>query len=195
MKYLLLLILIANVSFSNAQKLYVWCPEYVQAPPRSDISSLDTVKVAFFDARILNEKSKIECTSETLIESIFEQIKQVYPNIYFVKDNSLYRSKESKGTLLKIGISAYHAGFGTDISAGIGIVGGNLSTMIIPKGMWNASTIFYTEIIKNSTSNQEMISNIGSQSNIWGYKSARKALNESYIKSLQQLLFFIDGNI
>lgn len=61
--------------------------------------------------------------------------------------------------------------------------------------MWNASTTFYTEITDRKKSNKETISNIGSQDNIWGYKSARKALNESYTKSLQQLLFFIDQNI
>ncbi|KKX47963.1 hypothetical protein [Sphingobacterium sp. IITKGP-BTPF85] len=195
MKYILLLILTVNISISNAQKLYVWCPEHVEAPVRNDILRSDTVTIAFFDARILNKKSKIECNSEILTDKIFEQIKQVYPNIFFIKDNSLYRSKDSINTILKIGISAYHAGFGTDISVGIGMVGGSLSTMILPKGMWNASTTFYTEITDRKKSNKETISNIGSQDNIWGYKSARKALNESYNKSLQQLLFFIDQNI
>lgn len=195
MKYLILLIFLADISLSNAQKLYVWCPEYIEVPTRQDITDLDTITVAFFDGRILNKKSKIECSSETIITSIFEQIKKVYPNVVFVKDNSLYSTKKSSNKILKIGISAYHAGFGTDISAGIGVVGGNVSTMIFPQGMWNASTIFYTELIDKGRSSKETISNVGSQSNIWGYKSSKKALTESYIKTLQQLFFFLDQNL
>jgi len=182
------------VSVAQAQKLYVWCPNDLEMVPRMEILKSDTLKVAFFDARILNKKSKIECSSDALQNSILIEIKKAYPNAIIINDNNIYHKKQSKDNFLKIGISAYHAGFGVEVTSGIGVVSGSISPLIFPKGMWNASTILYLQLSNEGSGKEKVIEKVSSRNNTLGYKSARSALNETYLRALQDMLFFIDSN-
>jgi hypothetical protein len=199
MKSLLLTLLLFYVGYSaSAQKIYVWCPENYQIKPRVDLRKDDTIRVAFFDGRTIPPKNKIECTTEQVIQTLFLQLKSAYPSaILVLQPESEYYKKnaDAKSVLIKIGIAAYHAGFGTDISGGIGVVGGHFSTMVFPKGQWNAITSYYIQIFIGEKTTTKEISNVSSKSNMWGYKSARNALNECYNKSTGELLLFLDEQL
>lgn len=181
-------------SVALAQKLYVWCPNDLDIVPRMEVLKSDTLKVAFFDARILSKKSKLECSSDALQNSILIEIKKAYPYAIIINDNNIYHKKQSKDNVLKIGISAYHAGFGVEVNSGIGVVSGSISPIIFPKGMWNASTILYLQSSKEGIAKEKVIEKVSSRNNTWGYKSARSALSETYLGALQDMLFFIDSN-
>lgn len=199
MKRLLLTLLLSYITYvANAQKMYVWCPENYQIKARVGLSKDDTIKVVFFDGRSIPPKNKIECTSEQVIQTVFSQLKSAYPSaiVVLLPESEYYKKNaDSKSILIKIGIAAYHAGFGTDISGGIGMVGGHFSTMVFPKGQWNALTSYYVQIFVANKSTTKEISNVSSKSNMWGYKSARNALNECYNKSTGELLFFLDEQL
>jgi hypothetical protein len=198
MKHLLLIAFLFLGYITKAQKIYVWCPENYQIKPRVDLRKNDTINVVFFDGRSIPLKNKIECSSDQIIQTLFSQLKSAYPStILVLQPESVYYKKntDSKSILIKIGISAYHAGFGTDVSGGIGVVGGHFSTMVFPKGQWNAITAYYVQMSIGQKTNTKEISNLGSKSNMWGYKSAKSALNETYNKSNQELLFFIDEQL
>ncbi|MHC8949608.1 hypothetical protein [Sphingobacterium hungaricum] len=195
MKYLVILFIYFNLNYAFCQKLYVSCPENINIPLRNEFLKGDTVKVTLFDGRVIPKKSKVLCSSEEILKSIFQELKETYPNTVFNYDNSLYSKKNIEGKYIKIGISAFHAGLGSDAVTGIGFSGGNISTMIIPTETWNGSTTFIVELYNGDKSIKKTFSNLSSQSNLWGYKSAKKALNQSYIKTFQNLLFFIDENL
>lgn len=192
---LLIAILIFNLGTEIfAQKLYVWYPENLKNIPREEILRDDTLHVAIFDGRIISERSKVECNSEALMNCIKSEITQTYPNSIIIYDNNLYHKNFSKKNQIKIGISAYHAGFGVEINSGIGISQGNLSPMVFPKGMWNATTILYIESSRLDKVSNKVIDNISSKGNTWGYKTSKTALSETYLKSMQEMFFFIDSH-
>jgi hypothetical protein len=198
MKNFLLIIFLLIGYTTKAQKIYVWCPENYQVKPRIDLRKNDTINVVFFDGRSIPPKNKIECSSEQIIQTLFSQLKLTYPSAILIqRPESDYYKKNfaSKSVLIKIGIAAYHAGFGTDISGGIGVVGGHFSTMVFPKGQWNAITSYYIQVFIGEKTTTKEISNVSSKSNMWGYKSARNALNECYNKSTGELLFFLDEQL
>lgn len=198
MKRLLLTLLLLYVGYSaSAQKIYVWCPENYQIKPRVGLRKDDTIMVAFFDGRTIPPKNKIECTTEQVIQALFLQLKSAYPSAILVlqPESEYYKKPDNKSVLIKISIAAYHAGFGTDISGGIGMVGGHFSTMVFPKGQWNAITSYYVQAFVAGKSTTKEISNVSSKSNMFGYKSAKSALNECYNKSTGELLFFIDEQL
>jgi len=198
MKYYLIIPCLLFGYVTKAQKIYVWCPENYQIKPRVDLRKNDTINVVFFDGRSIPPKNKIECSSEQIIQTLFSQLKATYPSVIWVqRPESDYYKKNlaSKSVFIKIGIAAYHAGFGTDISGGIGMVGGHFSTMVFPKGQWNAITSYYVQIFVGEKTTTKEISNISGKSNMWGYKSARNALNECYNTSTGELLFFLDEQL
>lgn len=195
MKCILLAIALLSISVGYSQKIYVWCPENNQVKPRKGMGQNDTVNIVFFDGRSIPSKSKIECTSEQISESIFAQIKSAYPSAVLVlqPDSVYYKTNLNENSILiKIGIGGYHAGFGSDVSVGIGVIQGHFATMVFPRGQWNAVTAYFVQVFLGKKKATKEISNISSRPNMWGYKSAKSALNECYNKSTTDLLFFID---
>ena len=182
----------------QAQKIYVWSPENFQVKPRIGLMEKDTINIVFFDGRAIPKKNKIECTSYQLFQAILLQLKIAYSSAILrqLPESEYYKKQlNAKNILIKIGIAAYHSGFGTDISGGIGVVGGQFSTMVFPKGQWNAITAYYIQVFKDGAVASKEISNLSSKPNIWGYKSAKNALNDTYNKSNQELLFFVDQEL
>lgn len=198
MKHFLVIIFLLIGYTSSAQKIYVWCPDNYQFKPRAEFRKNDTIKVIFFDGRSIPPKNKIECSSDQVIQALFTQLKTTYPSAILVQqpESAYYKKPSDNKTIsIKIGIAAYHAGFGADISGGIGMVGGHFSTMVFPKGEWNAITAYYVQIFVGDKIITKEISNVSSKSNMWGYKSARNALNECYNKSTGELVFFLDEQL
>jgi len=177
--------------------MYIWCPKNNTVTARKGLGDKSTVDLVIFDGRSLTDRVKAECSPDQLKATILEQLISVYPSVLFnvLDDEYYYKKPESGNKLIKIGISAYHAGFGTDISAGIGTMGGKLSTMVMPSGKWNAATGYYVEVVGLDKPTEKEIFNIASRPNTWGYKTAKTALNETYNKSNQELFFFLDKQL
>lgn len=184
--------------FLIAQKIYIWCPSGFEAKPRAGLMENDTINVVIFDGRIIPKKSKIECTPEQLGQTIFNQLKTTYPSAVFnLLPESDYHKKFIVGNsaLLKVGISAYHAGFGSDVSSGVAMINGSVSTVMITNGHWNGLTTLSAQIFSGSKSESKDISHTASRPNSLGFSSAKKALNMAYTKSIQDLLFFMDQQL
>jgi hypothetical protein len=197
--YFLIFISVAKNSLS--QKLYVWCPNDQNVKERQGFLVKDTVEVAVFDGRILTPKSKVECNSEDVVTSIALIIKKAYPSatISIENDSGYYRDPKPGIITIKIGISAYHAGFGSDISVAIGNIGGNFSYGAIPKGEWNGITAYYVRVYDHRSGNDQKfsssISKLVSKPNMWGYKTAKDCLNSTFMQASQEMLFFIDNSL
>lgn len=199
MKKILLVFLLMICTNTFAQKLYVWPPKNEIPSPRPLFQKNDTINLSIFDGRTLTKKSKIECSSEELINSITNFIKIAYPNAYINAIPPQYYYKEAKENVItiKIGVSAYHAAFGSDIKIGIGNLGGNFSYGIFPEGKWNALTTLHVKIYdyrnNNKTIKETIISKEASKPNIGGYRTAKNILNTTYLNANTDMLFFIDN--
>jgi len=191
-----LLLLTSN---SLAQKLYVWCPE-VQAPnPRRGFLEKEIIDLVIFDGRTLTNRSNVRCTPENTIAKLAEYVKFAYPSaiINVLDSDQYYRNAVADRITIKIGISAYQAGFGADVKTGIGSVGGTVAVGIFPEGRWNALTAYSVNIF-DYRNGQEIrktkdIYKTASRPNTGGYRTARNILNSTYSEANQELLFFIDG--
>jgi len=197
-KFIIIISVLALISNSFAQKLYVWCPAEQLASPRRGLLQNDTIDLVLFDGRILTDKSKVECTAENTIVELQKILKQNYPSALFnmLSTSDYYKDPNPKRITFKIGILAYHAAFGSDVKIGIGSMGGNFSYGAFPEGKWNGITAYSVKIYdyRNNLEIKKIkdISKIASKPNMWGYKSAKDCLNTSYMEANQELLFFID---
>ncbi len=200
MKKLLFLLVICGFSANLfAQKLYVWLPETNNTAKHPVFEQADTVDLVFLDGRNFPTKSKVECTSEEFIEYLTNDIQTVYQGATFniLPTTYYYKPPKNNHVTIKIGIAAYHAGFGADIDVAIGAVGGQFAYGISTKGQWNGITLFYVQVSdmrnnSNNTQRKEVFSTI-SKPNIGGYRTAKKCLNESYAQTFNQMVFFIDS--
>jgi len=194
-----ILLLVCNTSF--AQKLYVWCPDEIIVKERTGFLNNQDINLIVIDGRSLPTNSKVECDSKSIVLSMVAVLKKAYPSCKITcLDESQYYSKSEKGKItIKLAIAAYQAGFGTDVSVGIGKVGGTFAFGIIPKSEWNGLVGYYVQIFDNRSETekkyQKEITQVTSKSNMWGYKTAKSCLNTSYEKTNQDLLFFIDNSL
>ncbi|GHT64139.1 hypothetical protein FACS189451_11530 [Bacteroidia bacterium] len=200
MKKIIFILFFTTINlFAFGQKLYIWCPENPNIKPRVGFLQGQEVNIIIFDGRIIPEKSKVECSSEKVSQSLFDLLSTSYPSakLIFLPEEKYYQKPDTNIVTIKIAISAYHAGFGRDISVGIGSVGGNFSYGVFPKGEWNALTSFYVQIFDNRNSKEKKdakeISEIESKPNLVGYRTAKGCLNSSYVRAIQSLLFYIEN--
>jgi len=173
-----------------SQKLYEWKPPVVDFIVRNDVTFKDTVFLIIKDRRVKPSKLKSETYSEQITSSITNDIKKSFPRVVIIDRST---PKEGSCNVL-INLASYGAGFGTEISAGVGIVGGNFGSFVFPKGKWNAITALTSTILKPNTKESKDFSSVSSKDNIWGYKSSRKALEETYSSTINQLLLFIEDS-
>lgn len=199
--YFLLSILLCFANTVFAQKLYVWCPKDQMITPRMNFLEKDTVDVVIFDGRLLTKNSKVECTSENTVAQLGDFIKQTYPSatVNLLSSAYYYKDPLKKRITVKIGISAYHAAFGTDVKVGVGSLGGSFSFGVIPEGKWNAITAYAVKIYDYRGDKEDKkvkdIYKIDSKPNMLGYLSAKTCLNSTYMQANQDLLFFIDESL
>lgn len=184
---------------ASAQKLYVWAPEAATPTRRPLFESIDTVDIVVFDGRNILEKSKVEYSSEELVEHITKEIQSVYDGATFdvLPKTKYYKAPAENHVTIKVGIAAYQAGFGANIDVAIGSVGGNFSYGIFPKGKWNGVTSFFVRVYDRRnglyvTQEKEIVSQID-KSNTGGYTTAKKCLKESYSEASSKMYFFIDS--
>ncbi len=195
-----IILVILQVPFSAfAQKLYVWSPDAVNPIQRPLFESTDTVDIVIFDGRTIPQKSKIEFSSDELIECITSDLQHTYEGATFniLPKAKYYKEVADNHVTIKLGITAYQAGFGADVDVAIGSVGGSFSYGIATKGSWNAITSFYVRVYdrRNGTNveqEKEFVSRV-EKPNLGGYKTAKKCLKESYAEVSSKMYFFIDS--
>ncbi len=198
-RVVLFIVFLFSMSLTYSQTIYVWEPEDFSIALRPLFEQTDTIDLVIFDGRVIPDKVKGDFASEDLILQVVEDLQKIYSGATFYVQPAAqyYRVALDKHITIKIGISAYHAGFGRDVDIAIGNVGGNFSYGISPKGKWNAITSMYVKLYdKRGSSNQEYEKSIFSQvekPNMGGYMTAKKCLNQSYSDVMNQLVFFIDN--
>ena len=203
MKRIVVLILgvLATSAFMNAsaQKLYVWGPEASKPVQRPVFEATDTVDLVIFDGRNIPEKSKVEFTSDELVEYIINDLKYAYEGATFnvLPKAKYYKTPEDGHVTIKVGIAAYHAGFGADIDIAIGSVGGSFAIGGAPKGKWNGLTAFYVRVFDKrngaDVEKEGSVSSLVDKPNMTGYTTAKKCLKESYADAFNKLCFVIDS--
>lgn len=195
---LLMLFLSTNL---QSQKMYVWCQKEQKPTPRKGFLENKEVDLVLFDTRIMTEKSKIECESETIINNLVDLICKTYPSANFnvLKSNRFYQNPSENKITIKVAISAYHAAFGADVKVGIGSSGGKFAWGIFPEGQWNAVAGYSVMIYdyENGTKNKmtEEFGQASSRPNTGGYRTAKNILNRAYIQANLQMFSFIDKSL
>lgn len=180
MKNLFLLIcFLSTVQITNAQKMYIWCPDELTPSPKVEQLKDFTIDVIISDFRILTAKVKNKCTSDELRNSIFELLKKTYPSAKFNLITDKKSIGENTSFFIEINITAYYATFTspmwfaqTDLSVKIK----NLKS--------EATTIFTKDIHK-----EKRFFNVG------GFATAKNNLNKSYIEANIELLDFISDSL
>lgn len=183
------------------QKILVWCPPSVEIGTANEKLAGANFNIVFSDLRKINDTTRVECSSQELINHIAQGIVTSYPSaIINVLDTSQFDSPAEKNKIMvRIAISAYHSASGTDASAAIGNSQGDFSWGALPKNKWNSVAGFYvviedarSEKVRTLTRN---IANIVSRPNIGGSLTAKKALFEAYNEANRELLYFIESTI
>lgn len=196
-RYLILLILVSTFYNAFSQKLYIWCPKDIIAAPRTSFLEEEKINLVLFDGRLMTPKSKIECTSEEVIGEFVSLVKATYPNAFInvLPPTEYYSDPADSVITIRIGISAYHAAFGADVSVGIGQVGGEFSWGLFPSSEWHGLVGIAVTITKNGQSTSRSIAKVNSKSNNAGFKTAKNMLTTSYMQAVQEMLFFIDETL
>ncbi len=194
----LMIILSSNL---YSQKMYVWCQKDQIPTPRNGFLENTEIDLVLFDSRTITEKSKIECTSQEVINELIYLIKKTYPSAIFniLESDKFYQNPQPNKLTIKIAISAYQAAFGADVKIGIGSIGGKFSWGIFPEGEWNAITGYSVLIYDYSNDEKvkmtEEIGKVASRPNTGGYRTAKNMLNKAYIEANQELFSFIDRSL
>tara|TARA_B100000315_G_scaffold110447_1_gene101285 strand:- start:612 stop:1202 length:591 start_codon:yes stop_codon:yes gene_type:complete len=194
MKYKLIISIL--LLFQGCATTKVFQPNQIPVSPRVGFLEDVTIDLAIFDGRVINE------FSFEIINQISNQLKKTYPSAKFniLPSNQFYKDPVSGRITIKIALASYDAGFGSNITVvTVGTFGGDFGYGIIPEGKWNGITGFSINIYdgrnNNSSKVTKNIGNVVSLPNMWGYKTARNALDKSYKQSMQELLFFIDNSL
>ena len=190
--FLLILILLFGCATTKT-----FAPNEISVSPRIGFLKDVTVDLGIFDGRIDKEYSN------ELVNQITNQLNRTYPSIKFniLRVDEFYKDPISDGITIKISIMTYDAGFGADIKVmTVGTFGGDFGYGVFPDGKWNGVTGFSINIYDNRNPNdaKKFSKNIGkavSLPNLYGYKTAKKALDDSYKESMQGLLFYIDNSL
>lgn len=200
-KFLMLVCMLLITNTMYAQKLYVWKPKSQQVTLRPFYQKTDTIDIVVYDGRIFNKKCIVKCTSEELVNEFYNVFNQAYGNATLVMhDATEYNQKAFPNHItIKIGIAAFSAGFGSDIQVGIGSVGGSFSYGLFPKGQWNALTALYVRVYDKrdgkNTKIQKEVSHTESKPNMFGYATAKSALNTTYLRAITEMLLIIDNSM
>lgn len=180
LKYLIFLAL-ALIAFQNAQgqKMYIWCPDKLNPNPNSEHLKDIQIDVIIEDSRLLTSKIKNKCTSEELSNSVFNLIKESYPNA--IINQIMSKNKKSTNTkiLIEIKITAYHATFTSP--------------------MWFAQTGFSVSISDYRKETPiEYLNDIHKEKkffNLGGFGTAKNNLNKSFIEANIELFDFLSDNL
>jgi hypothetical protein len=201
-KSLIFAFLICITSYiCSAQKLYIWCPESDEVKAHTGFLSGQDVNLVVYDGRTIPSNSRVKCDAESVQQALAKYIQMIYPSCHInvLSDSDYYKPSIQGRVTIKIGISAYQAGFGTDINVGIGSVGGKFSYGVFPQGKWNGLVSYYVQVFDNRKEGSKKfskdITEVTSKSNIWGYKTAKDCLYASYDQANTELTNFIEDTL
>jgi hypothetical protein len=195
----LLFSITSHLSF--AQKLYIWCPETHDVKAHTGFLVGQDVNLVVYDGRTIPANSRVKCDTTSVQQAIATYIRTIYPSCHInvLPDSDYYKPSMQGKITIKIGISAYQAGFGTDINVGIGSVGGKFSYGVFPEGKWNGLVSYYVQVFDNRKEAgkklSKEISEVNSKSNLWGYKTAKDCLYTSYDQANTDLTNFIEESL
>lgn len=185
----------------SAQKLYIWKPSMEDIAQRGYLSLSDTIDIVLYDGRAVPKESKVECSSEELMNEIVNNLKTAYAGATCIvyPPSSYHKKPLSNHITIKIGISAYQAGFGDDVEVGVGREAIGVLFGSIPKTRWNALTamnvIIYDKRNGREVKQTKTIQHGLSKHNTWGYKTSRGALHETYVHTMIELFLLIDNSL
>ncbi|MBS1524279.1 MAG: hypothetical protein JST19_01440 [Bacteroidetes bacterium] len=181
MKHLLLLVTCATlVTYSAyAQKVYIGCPEQVNAKPNAGFLTQQPVDLVIFDSRTVPPGAKIECQGTELRQALKNFLQAEFPSCKMtLLPDTLNPPKPGRITI-KIGITVYQAS--------------------LSKSEWTGSVDYHASIIDNrkkrSGKISEEINNDTTRPGILGYGPAKKSLFTSLDKSNQDLASFIEKTL
>lgn len=193
MKYLITLILCISYCHSFSQKLQVYCPEITDTLLRTDKFAGENITIILTDVRNLPKNTKAECSSENVLEAVFQQLQQTYPKAIFTKDNALYAQQNIPGKYIKIAVAAYHAGSEKDFKSAIIPKYYSSDTFKdIPEDTFTAGTVLAFEIKTTDKPYLLVASQFGRQVNEFDHTTSKKALTFSFNKVFNEFVRFID---
>lgn len=157
-----------------AQKMYVWCPQKISTIPKYNALNNQEISIQLNDNRVLSDKIKDKCSSEEILQGIYNLVRNTYPNAKISRGTG-ERGKAEEGKIyLEINLTAYYATF--------------------TAGVWYATTGYSLKLIDFRKSKLEFSENIEKQKksfNVGGMSTAKNNLNKSYIEANTALLDFI----
>lgn len=164
---------------SQAQKMYIWCPDKLNPNPHSEQLKDIQIDVIIKDSRLLTSKIKNKCTSEELTNSVFSLIKESYTNTNVNRIMSKNNKSPNSKILIEIKITAYYATFTSP--------------------MWFAQTGFSVSLSDYRKESQiEYSKDIHKEKkffNLGGFATAKNNLNKSFIEANIELFDFISDNL
>lgn len=186
--FLLFLVVLLVCYGAKAQKLYVWKPSVNKLQIRHDLKVDKTIKLIIYDGRAI-PKSRIKYSSAELISYLKDFIIKTYPYVRFeILDPDAYYQDilDLNEYTIKIGIYGYFALFR-------GYFGENREIYKeFVSNTWKAMTAYDVTIYNGKEIKTESIIEKESSLNMWGYKTAKKILSETFANANNRLLNFID---
>ncbi len=198
-RFIIVLGFLFSFNSTFAQKVYVWDPQPEVPAHRPLFTSSDTVDIVVFDGRNIPRKTNNKYTSEELVETITNNIMDAYEGATFIKlgKEHYYKDGIDNHVTIKVGVSGYHAGFGTEMNSAVGIVGGNFAYGFSGGGKWNCLTSFFAKVYDrrdgNSRIEEKEIISLDEKPNSLGFSNVKKSLRLTYSQSMNKLFSFIDS--
>jgi len=193
MKNYKLILLIFTLIFTGCSTYKVFKPQNTNFTARQGFLSGETVYYSFFDSR--EDKSY----SNELKSKIFKHLQNSYPSANIKKKPNYFEDPTNGNITIKVNLFGYSAGFGSKVTNGIGTINGKTYTFSsIEGGRWNGVTGFLVNLYdyrNSSMKKSSVIKDVETYPNTFGYATAKKALNESFEKTLNQLSRFIDQSL
>lgn len=171
-KLILLSLLTLSINVIAQKKMYIWPLKNIEITQQESVFKGYTLNLIIIDSREITANSKVEFSSQELLNFLSETIRKTYPSATFkISENPDIQ----KGVLsIKINIRSYYATFYT--------------------GMWHAQTRYIVDIYNyenNSnvafTKDIEVLKNFY---NVGGYATAKKNLKNSFVEANNQLFEF-----
>jgi hypothetical protein len=184
--FLLMAFCCSNQCFSKEVKMYIWEPNEYETKSVSHYT--DTLYLSVIDDRELPEKSKINFSSEELVNYVFDAVCKSFPNAKVISTND--EKNCSNKTLFKIHIKVYCAIFNAKITAKDLFL-----SPIITGGSskWYGTTQYFVETIDDSKGKKDVLEFLGedSKKNSMGYSTAKKVLTNSFQTATENMINYL----
>lgn len=162
-----------------AQKVYIGCPEKVNATPDVGFLAQQPVDVVISDSRTIPAGAKIECQGTDVRQSVENFLRSEFPSCKMTLLPDTLGAPKPDRITIKIGVAGYQAS--------------------LSKSEWTATVGYHVTITDNrhqpGRKQSEEISNEVTRPNIFGYRAAKKCLSISFDKSNQDLVSFIKNTL